>query len=74
MAMHLCDSLAWEQDWVCDTTGIREELGFSEMSDADDGLATTIAWHRKHPRPLDPKEFDYAAEDAAITAYFRIIA
>ena len=56
------------QHWVADTTRIREELGFREPIDRDEAIRRTIAWERAHPPdPIDPRQFDYAAEDAAVT-------
>ncbi|HEX3358667.1 MAG TPA: NAD-dependent epimerase/dehydratase family protein [Tepidisphaeraceae bacterium] len=68
MPPHLREPLAWEQDWLCDTTRIRTELGFKEKCDYNAGLRAMVQWHRDHPKAIDPKEFDYAAEDAAIAA------
>ncbi len=67
MPEHLRAPLAWEQDWLCDTTRIRAELGFNEMGDYENGLRAMVQWHRDHLKSIDPKEFNYAAEDAAIT-------
>jgi nucleoside-diphosphate-sugar epimerase len=69
MPRHLREPLAWEQDWVCDTTRIRGELGFAEISDYDEGVAAMLAWQLENPRAIKPEEFDYAAEDDAIGAY-----
>jgi nucleoside-diphosphate-sugar epimerase len=52
------------QDWLLDTTRIRSELGFAEVSDYHEGIRATIDWQRRHPNPkLNPSDFDYAAED-----------
>lgn len=54
------------QDWLLDTTRIRRELGFSEVSDYDRGIRDTIEWQRTNPAapPIPPS--DYAAEDRAL--------
>jgi nucleoside-diphosphate-sugar epimerase len=58
-----------EQDLVCTTTRIREELGYAETVDRPAALASTIAWERDHPPPsIDERAFDYATEDAVLAA------
>ena len=60
---------ATEQDWVLETRRLREELGFIEPIDHAEGLRRTIAWERANPPArIDPADFDYAAEDAALAA------
>jgi nucleoside-diphosphate-sugar epimerase len=57
----------FSQHWTLDTTRIRNELGFSEISDYDQGIRATIDWQRQHPNhQLDPANFDYAAEDRVL--------
>jgi nucleoside-diphosphate-sugar epimerase len=54
----------FSQDWTLDTTRIRNELGFCEISKYEDGVRATIDWQRRHPNhQLDPSQFDYEAED-----------
>lgn len=56
-----------EQHWEMSSARIRKELGFQEPVDFTTALERTIAWERAHaPDPIDPKQFDYAAEDAAL--------
>jgi nucleoside-diphosphate-sugar epimerase len=57
-----------DQHWVVDSSKIRRELGYCEAVDRADALRRTIEWERAHPPAIDPRMFDYAAEDAAITA------
>jgi nucleoside-diphosphate-sugar epimerase len=65
---HLVDEIDTSQDIVVDTTRIRTELGYNEPIDLDEALRRTIAWERTHPpEMIDPKEFDYAAEDAVLS-------
>ncbi|MDX6513994.1 MAG: hypothetical protein QOE36_3498 [Gaiellaceae bacterium] len=62
----------FSQDYVLDTSRIRERLGYREIVSANDGLRRTIAWERAnpagpgypHPEHLD--HFDYDAEDDAL--------
>jgi nucleoside-diphosphate-sugar epimerase len=66
---HLQDSgpVDFRQDLASHSGKIRRELNYTEMVSFDDGLARTVDWLRKNP-PLniDPKEFDYEAEDACL--------
>ena len=51
-----------------DTIRIRYELGFEEIVKLEDALRETVAWERAHPpAPVDPKQFDYDAEDKVLT-------
>jgi len=55
------------QHWVASTRRIREALGYREPVPRSEGLSRTIAWERLHPpATIDPAQFDYAAEDAAL--------
>jgi nucleoside-diphosphate-sugar epimerase len=56
------------QHWVASSRRIREELGFRESVPRDEALRRTIDWERAHPPAIDPRQFDYAAEDAALSA------
>ena len=50
-----------------DSTRIRAELGYREPVPRIEALAQTAAWEREHPpSQIDPKQFDYTAEDALI--------
>lgn len=65
----LPEPLRWgidaEQDIVVDTSRLRRELGYEEQVDLEEALRRTVAWERANPpKEIDPKEFDYAAEDA----------
>lgn len=46
-----------------DLAGLRRHLASLRLDVAVHMAAFT--WERAHPQPHDPKEFDYAAEDAA---------
>lgn len=55
------------QHWVADSARIRRELGYHERVPLGEALKRTIAWERSHPpAQIDPKKFDYVAEDAAL--------
>jgi nucleoside-diphosphate-sugar epimerase len=56
------------QHWVASSTRIREELRYREPVALDEALRKTIEWERTHPPTIDPAQFDYAAEDAALSA------
>ena len=67
----LPDMLPSDKDWrhhfVADTRTMRRELGYEEPVSLDEALRRTIAWERAHPpEAIDPKQFDYAAEDARL--------
>jgi len=65
---HLQDEANLSQDWVVDTSRLREELGYSESIPLNEGFKRAVAWERAHPpQEIDPKQFDYAAEDALVT-------
>jgi len=69
MPLHLRVSYRMDQHWVVSTRRIRDELGFSERVALQQALARTIEWERANPpAPVDPAEFNYAAEDAALAA------
>lgn len=52
-----------------DTTRIRQELGYHERLSRLEALERTIEWERAHPpTAIDPQDFDYDAEDAALSA------
>jgi nucleoside-diphosphate-sugar epimerase len=55
----------FDQHWVVDSSRIRTELGYAEPVPRDLAVARTIEWERANPPPIDPRAFDYAAEDVA---------
>lgn len=64
---HLKSPTGYEHDLVVDTRRIRKELGYEEKVPRDEALLKTIRWERENPpAAIDPKQFDYAAEDAAL--------
>jgi nucleoside-diphosphate-sugar epimerase len=55
------------QHWIMSSERIRSELEYSEPVSPDLALARTIEWERANPPAhVDPRQFDYAAEDAAL--------
>jgi nucleoside-diphosphate-sugar epimerase len=61
------DGLDFNQQYVVDTSRIRSELGYAEITSFEEALRRTIEWELKNPpETLDPDQFDYAAEDAAL--------
>jgi len=56
------------QHWVADSQRIREELGYAEVIPLDEGLRRTIAWESQNPpAQVDSRQFDYDAEDKALS-------
>jgi nucleoside-diphosphate-sugar epimerase len=73
-AERMPEKLLWginpAQDIVADTNRIRQELGYSERIDLTEAFRRTIAWERDHfPGKIDPDEFNYLAEDAALAEF-----
>jgi nucleoside-diphosphate-sugar epimerase len=62
-----------DQHWATDTTRIRQELGYAEPIATDDGIRWTVEWERAHPPPIDPRAFDYVAEDLAARGSSRML-
>lgn len=61
------DAFDLSQQYVVDTSRIRRELGYAEEVSFDEALRRTIEWERANPpEKVDPEEFDYASEDAAL--------
>jgi nucleoside-diphosphate-sugar epimerase len=66
---HLDLGIDASQHLAAETQHIRRELDYSEQIAFEEGLRRTIDWERANPpRKIDPKQFDYAAEDAALAA------
>ncbi len=66
------DVLDFGQQYEVDSSRIRRELGYEEIVPLDESLRRTIVWERANPPgKIDPDEFNYAAEDAAIAANSR---
>src|ERR1700733_12644183 len=65
---HLQDAYNYAQDLAYDTSRIRDQLGYEEIVSVEEGLRRTIAALRKNPPAIDPAQFDFAAEDAALAS------
>jgi nucleoside-diphosphate-sugar epimerase len=64
---HLQQDFNTDQHWVADSSPIRQELDYAEHIPYDEGLRRTVAWELANPpERIDPAQFDYAAEDAAL--------
>jgi nucleoside-diphosphate-sugar epimerase len=70
---HLRMPVNAEQNWIVSSRRIREELGFVEPVSLDAGITRTVEWERAHPPTIDPKLFDYSAEDAALRPSARTV-
>jgi nucleoside-diphosphate-sugar epimerase len=69
---HLKEDANYAQDIALDTSRIRAELGYSELVTCETALRHTIRWQRENqPARVDPRRFDYEAEDAALAAASR---
>jgi nucleoside-diphosphate-sugar epimerase len=55
-----------DQHWVASSQKIRDQLGFRDPVPLDRAVRLTVDWERAHPPQIDPRQFDYAAEDAAL--------
>jgi nucleoside-diphosphate-sugar epimerase len=65
---HLRSGNNLAQHWVADSQRIREELGYAEVIPLDEGLRRTIAWESQNPpAQVDSRQFDYDAEDKALS-------
>lgn len=68
LPVHLAENLDYAQDWVVDTSRIREELGYEEIVPTYECLEQSIIWERTNPPSTAAEQFDYAAEDAAVNS------
>jgi nucleoside-diphosphate-sugar epimerase len=51
---------------------IREQLGFNDRVPCEEAIRRTIAWERANPpAKVQSEQFDYAAEDKAVAAYYQ---
>jgi len=55
------------QHVVATSERIRTELGYKELVEVEDAIQRTVAWEQRNPPgTVDPQQFDYDAEDAAL--------
>lgn len=67
LPQHLKGPVSFDHDIFVDTSRIRDELGYSEKVSREDGLRKTVLWEWANPPlEIDPKNFDYEAEDDAV--------
>jgi nucleoside-diphosphate-sugar epimerase len=67
MPEHLLAPYRFEHHLDCDTSRVREELGYSERVSRDEAMLATVEWERAHPPGrIDSGRFDYAEEDAVL--------
>ncbi|MBN2620795.1 NAD-dependent epimerase/dehydratase family protein [candidate division WOR-3 bacterium] len=67
---HLDPGFNTKQHLNVSTEYIRADIGYEEIVSIDEALTRTIAWERTHaPGNIDPRQYDYVAEDQALTAY-----
>lgn len=65
---HLLSPGNMAQHLVTSSDRIRNELGYREVTAQEIAFASTIEWERAHPPQSPGARFDYAAEDAALSA------
>lgn len=58
-----------EQHLVGDSSRIRRELDYQEVTPRDEAWERTIVWEREGDPPVNPAEFDYEAEDELLRKY-----
>lgn len=69
---HLRHNYDTSQHWSLDSSRIREELGYSELTPAEEAMQRSVAWERANPpKELDPAKFNYIVEDAVIASALR---
>jgi len=57
------------QHVVASSERIRTELGYENLVEIDEAIRRTIAWEQGNPpSTLNPQQFDYSAEDAALAS------
>jgi nucleoside-diphosphate-sugar epimerase len=65
---HLLFQFNAAQQVVVSSQRIRSELGYEEIVSREAGIRRTIAWEFSNPpQTVNSKQFDYAAEDAALS-------
>jgi nucleoside-diphosphate-sugar epimerase len=58
-----------DQHWVASSRKIRDQLGYREPVPFEKAVRVSVEWERAHPpQDIDLRQFDYAAEDAALEA------
>jgi nucleoside-diphosphate-sugar epimerase len=66
MPAHLVQPGNTAQHWEADSSRIRRELGYREVTTLDEAILRTVEWEGAHPPgEFNLHKFDYAAENAA---------
>lgn len=65
---HLLQPGNFAQHWTASSARIRSELDYKEPVDLAPAIQQTIRWQRANTPVLPLAQFDYAAEDAALTS------
>jgi nucleoside-diphosphate-sugar epimerase len=69
MPAHLLPPGNTSQHWEADSSRIRRELGYREPVPLEEAIRRTVIWERTNPPgEFSFHKFDYAAEDAALSA------
>jgi nucleoside-diphosphate-sugar epimerase len=69
MPAHLLQPGNSSQHWDADSSRIRRELGYREPVPLEEAIRRTVIWERSNsPGEFSFHRFDYAAEDAALSA------
>lgn len=63
---HLLVKTNLSQHLIVDSSKIRTELAYEEIVPKHEALEKTIEWQLANPPEVEPVEFDYDAEDAAL--------
>lgn len=63
---HLLPPGNTEQQLIVSSARIRKELGYQESVPVDEAIRHTILWEQQNAPGVNPQQFDYAAEDAAL--------
>jgi nucleoside-diphosphate-sugar epimerase len=67
-APNLPRTMNLDQNLEMATAKIRRDLGYRETISRRTALERNVAWDRAHPpKQVDPRQFDYAAEDAILS-------
>jgi nucleoside-diphosphate-sugar epimerase len=67
MPSHLRQDAAVENQLIVSSAAIRQDLGYEEAMPLRERIAQTVAWERENPHEFEPGEFDYSAEDRAVS-------
>jgi nucleoside-diphosphate-sugar epimerase len=66
---HLLSPGNTAQHVVASSQRIRKELGYRELLPREEAIRRTVEWGRANPPAAPVAQFDYAAEDAALTQF-----